>query len=110
MASKQKHISPVKGMNKCAAYEDNLNLSSSAINCDSCEQQLCADCLHLSEHEYIILAKMTHCMGYEQKYPMCKGNPKSTRDVSKVAKIMDSSIKNSLSSIDNAIKNLDSKN
>ena len=62
MASKWKHISPVEGMDKCAECEDNLNISTNVMNCDAYVQWLCADCLDLSEPEYIILTKMTHCM------------------------------------------------
>ena len=53
MARKQKHISLVKGIDKFAACEDNLNASSNAMNCDVCEQWLSADYLDLSEPEYI---------------------------------------------------------
>ena len=40
---------------------------------------------------------------------MCRDNPKSAVDASERAKIVDNSIKNSLSSLDKTIKNLDSK-
>ena len=107
MASKHKHISPIKGVDKCAACKDNLNVSSNAMNYDSCEQWLCADSLDLSESKHIIFANMTRCRGCEWKCSMCKGNPKSSADASEIAKIVDSSLKKSLSGLYSTVKNLD---
>lgn len=109
MASKRMRVSPVKGTDKCAACEDNLNEGSNAMNCDDCERWLCAECLDLSEPEYILLTKMTRHMGCEWKCPMCKGNPKGSVNASEIAKIVDSSIKRSLGGLDDTIKNLDVK-
>ena len=67
--------SPKKGTNMYTTCDENLDINSSAMNCDGCSLWLCIDCLEMSEAEYSLLTKMTRRVGCEWKCPVCKGNP-----------------------------------
>ncbi|KAK2726811.1 hypothetical protein QYM36_007603 [Artemia franciscana] len=106
--NKRARSSPVKGKDKCSSCAINLSEESSAMNCDDYDCWLCIECLELSKLEYILLKKMTRRMGYQWKCPMCKGNTQASNvNASKIARVVDASIKNSLSGFENAVKTLD---
>ena len=96
--AKRKHISPIKGNDKCAACSTELDEGSSAIECDICEKWICGECLDLSPGEYKLLSKMMQSLTCSWSCPACKVNPPPPHSseqamINKLASVMDNSLK-----------------
>ena len=80
MPPKQKRPrqSPKKNVDKCLTCSANLDENSSALNCDDCENWVCAACLKLTDSEYDLLSKMVEKISLKWVCPACKVSPQNT--------------------------------
>lgn len=83
---RQKPITPEKGIDKCAVAGCLLDNSSCAIQCDKCDQWLCAQCLSMSSSEYDIFVKMNDRLGSTWVCPMCKSRGSAQQDLPQLLK------------------------
>ena len=61
-----------KGINKCAACDNNLANDSYVLLCNCCEMWLCVECLYILKSQYKLFAKMSQCLGLAWYCPVCK--------------------------------------